>query len=440
MRYTPKKYVVTSAQYGAFVNKDFLSCLENYCKRQKAELLILPMAGKTVHDEDMDESLVDKLCFEERNLNSKFKISNYSIKPQQIDPVTGLGRFTQSDVSTVFASPKQRLKVIPNSNESMPKVLMTTGAVTYPYYADSRVGKIAERDHVYGAIVVEIVNDRLYHYRQLVAGKNGHFVDLGTKYKETDTESSDLEALVLGDYHVGDTNPIVRKTTFEMITELKPKRIVLHDFFNGHSVSHHEENRLVTLAQWHEEGRLSLETELKLCYDELHAIAKVAPKKAELIVTKGNHPEFLERYLQEVRFKDDPHNITIACKLFVAFKSGSDPFRYGLELFGKLPPNIKFLSRDQDYKVYGWQLGAHGDKGANGARGGIKSKEDAYGPSITGHTHSPEIQRNTVVVGTSTHLRLIYTQGPSSWMNTHAVLWANGKVQLINIIEGKWKE
>jgi hypothetical protein len=34
---------------------------------------------------------------------------------------------------------------------------------------------------------------------------------------------------------------------------------------------------------------------------------------------------------------------------------------------------------------------------------------------------------------------LEYTAGPSSWLNTHCLLHADGKRQLIHIIDGKWR-
>ena len=94
---------------------------------------------------------------------------------------------------------------------------------------------------------------------------------------------------------------------------------------------------------------------------------------------------------------------------------------------------------DDDYKVRGVQLGSHGDKGMSGGRSSIRSREYAHGKSITGHSHTPEILRNTYIVGTSTFLRLPYTKGSaSSWMNTNAILYDNGSVQLLNIIDGRW--
>ncbi|MEK6899516.1 MAG: hypothetical protein AABX05_00165 [Nanoarchaeota archaeon] len=451
-KFKPKTYVITSAQYDGIAHKEFFAALQTYCRERDAELLILPMAGKNIQEEDLDPIIAahEGLTYleKDRRLNDKIKISSYNIRPQQIDPVTGLGRFTQSDVTTLFASPKQRLRVIPNSAETLPKVLMTTGAVTKPNYKGDRIGNIALKDHMYGAIVVEAVDPTTYHYRQLIANKqNGQFVDLGGKYKSDGTESCDLEALVLGDWHTGDTNPKVREATYQMIRKLKPKRIFLHDFFNGHSVSHWEENKHISRAIAYAQGRASLEEELRANSRELFLLRRVAGENAEIVRVKGNHDEFLDRYLEEERYMREVHNWRVGHELALACydpqnpkRRIKDPLQEGLKLYGGIPDKVTFLQRNQDYKFLGWQLGAHGDKGGNGARASVLSLENAYGKSITGHRHTPEILRGAVVVGTSTHLTLPYTDGPSSWMNTHALLWSNGKVQLINIIDGEWRK
>ena len=40
--------------------------------------------------------------------------------------------------------------------------------------------------------------------------------------------------------------------------------------------------------------------------------------------------------------------------------------------------------------------------------------------------------------GTNSLLRLDYNSGPSSWLHTDCIVYANGKRSLINFIEGKW--
>ncbi|MDP3698518.1 MAG: hypothetical protein Q8R47_02940 [Nanoarchaeota archaeon] len=454
-KYKPKTYVVTSAQcrdedaedIDSIVNQEFYATLQRYCQERDAELLVMPMAGRTAHDNKFDDEIRKYLLKRDKNLNEKIKVSNNSIRPQQIDPVTGLGRFTQSDVTTIFASPKQRFKVIPNSNDSLPKVLMTTGALTHPNYKEDRIGKIAAKDHVYGAIVVETEGAIPYHYRQLTANRNGEFVDLGVKYTPKGTEECGLEALVLGDWHVRDTDPLVRNATFEMIRELKPRRIIVHDWFNGHSVNPHEEEKFITRAMMYAQGRASIEQELRDNSKELYEMRKVAGDNTEIVVVRSNHDEFLDRYLQKGRYLKEIHNWKIGHELALAcYDPGNpklrikNPLHEGLLRYGGIPNNVTYLERNQDYKpVMGWQLGAHGDKGGNGSRASVNGLENSYGKSISGHAHTPEILRNTFRVGTSTYLSLSYNDGPSSWMNTHGLLWGNGKVQLVNIIDGKWR-
>ena len=81
----------------------------------------------------------------------------------------------------------------------------------------------------------------------------------------------------------------------------------------------------------------------------------------------------------------------------------------------------------------------HGDKGPNGARGSRMNLRRIGVKSIIGHTHSCGIEEGCYQVGTSTALNLEYTSGPSSWLNTHCVVYASGKRSLINIIEGEWR-
>jgi len=434
-----KRYVVTGAQYNAPVNKELYNNLIDYCELNDAELIVVPM--KKSYEESYLADILHNhdIVTKDKKLNNKIKVIDDAILPTRKLPLSGQGRFTQSDVSAIYSSPKQHMNVVPTSNNKLPKVLMTTGAVTLPAYnMRHQAGRIAHKDHTYGAIIVEVVDKNLYHYRQLTAQKNGTFYDLGTRYETGKApRHEDLEALVLGDWHTGDTCPKARKAAFQMIQQYDPKRIILHDFFNGSSINHHEEKDLVAQYKTHKKIGLSLEDELKRAAKELKSLVKVANGK-QIVLVKSNHDEFLDRYLKNTRFVKDPQNAMVASELLTEMLKGKDPLKAGIGRYYDIPKNVKFLTRDQDYKVRGWQLGNHGDLGANGSRGSVRSKEFANGKSISAHGHAPKIFRNVFLVGTNTKLKLNYNRGFSSWMNTNGIIHKNGKVQLVNIINGKW--
>ena len=452
-----KTYIITSAQamgegisrglYRGAPNTNLLKGLEYYCRENSAELIILTMNGKDAREKELHPDLASRndLSFPEgrsKKLNNNIYISDMVVPPQNVDPSSGRQRFVQTDQSQIYAHSKQRFKVVASSNNKLPKIMTTTGAVTHPNYNETNHrGDAARRDHTYGAVIVEIIDNNYYNLRHIKAQKDGKFMDFGMKF---DGDSKPLQlkvdALVLGDIHVGDTDPSTRKANYEMIEIFKPKRLFLHDFVNGHSVNPYERKNLMTRAASYHQGRLSLEEELKECHKELCEIA-TAMENQEVNVVASNHDFFVDRYIQEGYFINEPWNTKLALKLANAMIDGENPSEVGIRMAGEIPKNVKFLKADDDYKVWGWQLASHGHKGISGSRGSVISREISHGKSITGHTHTPEILRNTIIVGTSTKLNLDYIKGSgSSWMAANALVYEGGFVQLIPIINGKWKK
>lgn len=452
-----QRFVITSAQSYASPHTHFWEGLVEYAKDNQAQLIVLPMIGMNAA-EDWDK--IHKLFkpyleYGRRRLNLNLWIEQFNIRPYQVDPLTGLQRFAQQGQSVVFASPKQRLMPVAHSNYKFPKFLMTTGACTRPRYATSndvsaerrRLGDIARRDHLYGAIVVEVLDKVRYRFRNLRANSKGEFVDLGVLYSGKEKSIAKLEAMVLGDFHCGQTDLLVKKATHEMIETFKPRRLVLHDFFDGHSVSHHIFKKPVRelLLQVYDKGLLSLDGELKLAREELLQLDKVlnnGETKNEILVVFSNHHAFLHRYLEELRFNYDPQNYRTAVELlgWMAKEDFNDPVEAGIKRFGKLPSSIHFLRESQDYKVLGYQLAAHGDKSMAMGYGSMNTKETAWGKSISGHVHKAQILRNTYTVGTMLPHNMFYMRGyPSDWTHSHALLWNTGTVQLVHIFGGQWR-
>lgn len=440
-----KKFVITTGVTGCEVHKGFLEAIRYYCAVNNACLLILPCSEPTKIGENkwfmVPELQKENIVFGDVALNSNLFISSIKLQAKMIDPITSLTRIGSRHGSFIYASPKQRLKYVPVSNVKYPHAVMTTGAITKPHYTperymSERTAYIADHDHVIGAIVVEIVDDNFFHFRQIQAESSGAFVDLGVYYKDNSVGDLPPKALVLGDLHHGEEDEKTIDAWMELISEVKPKILVLHDVFDGASINHHETNRTLTKALRSINNQASLEKELTNLAKELNLWASMVE---EVIVVKSNHDMFLQTYLEEGKYLYDGQNHLTALKLAVKVLEGKDPLKEGVEMYGLTAKNIRWLSRDEDYKIARIQLGAHGDVGANGSKGSIKGMEAAYGNCVTAHTHTPEILRGAWVVGTSTKLKLSYNRGPSSWVHSSCLVYPNGSRQLINAFDGAWK-
>lgn len=443
-----KKFVITSAVVGNEVHKKFYQSLKSYCQKNKALLMIIPVADPASKAGwDLDPILSnEQIVFGDLALNSNIYISGIKMSAKQIDPTTGLGRLSRNS-SFIFGSPKMRMKVHPNSHKKLPRVSMGTGAITIPNYMtdrymSERTAYLAEFDHKLGAIVVELDSNEMYHFRQLQAEpKTGNFVDLGDYYKPNgEVDKLFAEAFKLGDWHAGETDPTAKKAWKEVCDLVKPKLLILEDLFNGKSISHHEDRKVVTKAIRARDGHTKMEDEFKLTAKDVSELVSWAEKGC--IVTKSNHDDFIPRYLEDGRWLKDHENFEMAVDLVREMLKGEDPVKVGVEKY--LPEDIKkkvkWLKRDEDFKVAGIECGAHGDKGPNGARGTLANHERMYGVCTIAHSHTPGILREAWQVGTSTYLDLEYNEGGSSWMHSSCLHYPNGARQLINSIGGRWRK
>jgi len=439
-------FFITTAVTGCKAHPGFLKNIDAWCKENDAVPLFLLASdpAATGNGWIIDPVLKDRqIVFQDVELNSNIFISTIKLSAKHIDPITSLGRIGQKDGSFIYASPKQRLKYIANSNIKMPHAVMTTGACTVPdyhttRYMSERTAYIATHDHVMGGIIVEIVDDKIYHFRQVQAERTGSFIDLGRYYQDGRSSKIQAKAFVLGDYHAGETDLSAEKAWLEVIEEVGAEIVVFHDLFNGNSISHHEIKNKLLRAKRANENKARLDDEIKKAAEVLNLWS---PKAKKLVVTKSNHDEFLDRYLDEGRFMEDPQNLSLALELAKKVVDGHDPLKFAVERFGlKKPDQVRWLKRDEDYKIARIELGAHGDKGSNGSKGSLKAMENAYGHSVSGHSHSPEILRGAWQVGTTSLLKLDYNKGPSSWMHCSCLVYANGSRQLINSINGQWRK
>lgn len=477
-----KTYIITTAQACATPNHQFLDSLETLADKKSAEIIIQPVIGQGSNEDYLDMNNIDKrlqdykISIGNEKLNSNIALSDIRPQPQNMDPISSTQRFAQIGTSLIIPSTKQRWQHIAHSNSKMPKAVITTGACTQPNYATDvetaaerrRRGLIAKHDHEYGAIIVEVENGNKYHWRNIMGQVNGKLTDFGVEYDGKKTREVRPLAMACGDWHNGYGDFKVRKATLEMIMEFAPHNIALHDFFNGHSISHHMQRELIyqMIREGADKGNLSLEKELMMCGRELNIIADHAPSDCNIKVVQSNHLEFLDRYLDEGRFIKDPHNARISFDLAALYADGVNPVEAGIEVAsilngrgskiekkrritelynpgrlkgGVIPQNVEFLKRESDFKVNGYQLANHGDTGPGGGYGSIKSKENDFGKSLTGHVHKSEKIRNTFTLGCMIPLDTFYIKGnPVAWTHTHGMIYQTG-VQMMNIVDGRYK-
>jgi hypothetical protein len=453
---TSRRLVVTSAQNATPVHAGFLEALKGYCSVWDADLVVIPTRYKNPtsrwsqsqqNAEVWDPALTPYLHNQRKRL-SKHLILLGDIKtvPTAERPLSGFEGITHGE-SGILGHSKMALRTIATPHGALPKIMTTTGAVTVRNYTDSKAGKKGEFHHVFGACVVELDGSR-FHLRQINAMDDGSFIDLDTEYLPNGTVRPAPPALglVMGDTHVRFVDPKVVKATFGpggIVDRLNPQVLVWHDVLDGFAVNPHERHDPFAAVARHRYGSADFAREVA------EAVRFIREKSAgrRAYVVASNHNDFFRRWLVDSDWRKDPTNAVFYLKTAAALAeraevaeggaSYPDPFALWLESQLDERDDIRCLKPDESCLIGGIECGFHGHRGPDGARGSVNNLSKIGVRVISGHSHSPAIEGGHYRVGTSTYLKLSYTQGPSSWLNTHAVIYANGKRTLINIIDGK---
>jgi len=440
-----KIFVVTTAVMSGKVHIGFYNSIKNYCNIRNGKLLLEISSNSGNKGEMIDSVLSNEIIVREHiHLNKNLTISPIKINSKSVDPLTGLERISQKHGSSIYASPKQRLKFVPINNVGIPRAIMTTGAITIANYkAKTAINEkstlISDADHVLGAIIVEVQDDRIFHFRQIQADSQGHFIDLGLEYGPTGKPQKILgSTFIPGDLHGDSADPGVIECFKEMSKKIDFDKIVVHDIFDGKSVNPHELDDIILRSQRAEKGELNLRDEIKRVVQDIDTMLSLGK---QLVIVASNHDAFLERYLKEGLYVKDPQNHRLCLDIACRVMDGENALKAATEIVNgrKVSGTVKWLKIDEDYKIAGCQMGAHGHLGPSGTKGTLKGMELAYNNCFTAHTHAAQILRNAWCTGTSTFLQLSYNFGPSAWTNTAGVLYPNGNKQLLHVIFNQWR-
>lgn len=434
----PKKYFLSSVIPNTEIFEPAIQSIKTYCDEESAELVLLATRGANASDEfsgDVYKRFESSLATEFR-FNNHLIAQDFKIAPQQIIPETGLVRFGQKNYCVIIASPKQNMVSVARGAGKHAHIIQCSGTISLPNYNMDRVGVIAEQDHVLGGLIVEVVNEKIFHTRVVQFDNYGCFNDINKYYTPTHVEEAEVEAIVLGDMHYPLEDKKAVQAQKECAKLTKPARIFFHDLCDFGSINHHEKNNVIS-RYFRCDNQKTLQQELDYLTERMGEWRKEFPD-TELVVVPSNHDQFLWKWFNDGDFIKDEINARLGAELFISILDHKNPIAYYLEKNGSIT-GITFLKTDEGYRISDIECGSHGDLGSNGSRGSARSYEISHGNSIMGHTHSPQIFRSSWVVGTSSLLNMGYNKGPSSWLHAFAIVFSNGNRQLIISIDGKWK-
>lgn len=454
-----KRFIITSAQNATMVEDAVWDCLLAASKAMKAELVVIPLryknptsvwSRKQQTDEWWDPKVVPYLFTERKKLGSNIVLcGDVKVQPTAGDPLDGFEGLTGKE-SCIIGHPKMQFKSVAAPTGRFPKILTTTGCCTKKNYTDSKAGKKGAFHHFFGGLIVELVGKK-FHLRQAnVDPIEGYFIDLDKKYTRTEVKKAPRAlAVVFGDIHARFTDRKVDHATFGprgIVETVNPEIQVFHDVDDNYAANpHHKDQPFISIAKVRSGfGDVRAETEFTFKF-----VRRRTTKGRKSVLVYSNHDNFLSRWINSTDWRNTPGNAEFyletaleMCRGTKMGKGGSetpDPFHLWIDRLKKGATDIVCQPMDTSLTIGGIECALHGDKGPDGARGTLKNLSRLGCRVISGHRHSPGIQEGHYQVGTSTPLKLEYTHGPSSWLNTHCVVYANGKRALITIIEGEWR-
>jgi hypothetical protein len=288
-----KRWVITSIQNNASINKNFCQSLQQYCLQQEADLLIIPIIYRPDDHElvsfNIPEYLNHTLVRHKMKIHDEvFVMGSFNFIPTTVNPLQGLESLSKGD-TLIVPSPQLRMKSLAVSATRHPAILHTTGAISNPEYTNTKVGEKALFNHSYSAVVVEIDSDNDFHVRTLNSDESGEFYDLGYKYSTSGVVTFESpEALVTGDEHGVMADPIVEQVTYtnhdSIVRMLKPKYVVRHDVLDCSSINHHTRKDNIKNIGRSIFGTNKIEDELAGTVDYLLRTSQLPDTKFESII------------------------------------------------------------------------------------------------------------------------------------------------------------
>lgn len=458
--YPKTTYVITSAQIDTSVHKGFLENLEALAKDRNAVIIIPGItynksggishggtgnAENKFNDNLFDYSIRKYLHNHRTKLNDKIELlGNLNILPTAVNPLSGYQTFTGTS-SAILPHPKIALESVATAANKLTKFLVTTGSVTVPNYMQKNAGIKGEFHHQLGAVLVEVVSNKQFHMRHILAEEDGSFYDLTERYEGGKKSTGhSVDAIVWGDIHSEDIDPVVRKISWEdpdcLIDVLRPRYQFFHDLLDFKYRNHHNRDDDLFMKLMNNK---SVKGEIANCVSFLASSFRLF---CTSVVVASNHDNAYTRWVKENTHHNEPDLdnaiflLESQLHLYVNAKKGVEPNLFQWASLNQDPKvhMVTFLNVDESFKVNKIECGMHGDKGLNGSRGSLKSFAKIGVKCNVGHSHSAAIYEGVYMAGCSRTLNASYASGPSSWSHSHIIQYKNGKRAILTAINGQY--
>ena len=468
MQLTGKRFIFTCAQNNTKLHEQFWKTLVRMSKVRRAQLIVsgctynkngwqrLTRESSTLDGTSDSEGLWWDHRIAKHRIEEQARVADglvfcgeLDILPTAVTPTTGLDNYTGPN-SAIIPHVKMQLRSLATMKHQPAKMLYTTGAVTLRNYIQRKTGQIAEYHHVFGALWVEIDAHGKWFVRQLNADDDGVVFDVDKAWGPTwDRPITEFGRpfVNLGDVHIEKSNDRQMTCALDLIQQVDPEAVFIHDLFDMESRNHH--NLLDPHFLVKNIGR-EVERDVKKAAAWLQAMTRAFPNTTFYVI-RSNHDQALERWVKFGSKFVDPvnmrywHQLNLYALTSIEAPVKYDIFRFALECavpeLTKLSSDgrIKWITEDQSVILRGIEFGMHGHLGPNGSRPSPKSFRQMGRRANTGHTHSAGIIDGVWTAGVLGDLDMGYNSGPSSWSCSHILTYPNGKRAIVTQAGNNWR-
>ncbi len=461
-----------------------------------AEIGLIPEKLDWLFNEPNVHFMVDRGL----QLTPDFYIVDHGFEDKRQNPFVGLPEIYEPTDRVVLFHPKVRAVTRATGNyDTKPGYMVTTGSMSDAAYAgrfrismstDERAQAEAEmnrsvlvvsrqyRSDKFGSLVGSAngIAPRRIRFTEARYGNPEGLFDLGKIYTDKGVvQVKNIPAIVLGDLHLGNTDPLFLKATREalenlQIIERNPKAgepmqpgyqagpvglgaIVLHDLIDGGPNNRHNMESLLTRAITDRAGGLDLENHIQTAAAWLKQLTQLLPNTSIVVPVDNHGSDWLTKRLQEAKLFDAgrPREVPLVLQLMIdAITHKANPYERVFQYYGIDTDQVLFMDKSDTYRagidlqnptafrmVHGVEIGQHSHMGISGAKSiSLAKLLVAYGANVTGHTHSSAEYGKSVKVGTGTPVRQDYHRGPSNSDASIALVYSDQAMQLLRMEKG----